>query len=118
MRAVAIGAAVVLVVGVPVALVGSLAVDDGSNLVFPLAAVVVTAFVAGGWLAARQGGPARDHPRVVGAAAALAGYAVVQGMSTALRAVQDEEVRPAVIAANAVLAAAGGLAGGALGAHR
>jgi hypothetical protein len=112
MRGVAIGAAVVLAVGVPVAVVGSLALDDDSNLVFPLALLVVAAFVAGGWLAARQ---VEDEPKLaVGAAAALAGFAIAQSVSLALQVAQDEDIRPAAVVANAVLAAACGVAGAAL----
>jgi putative membrane protein (TIGR04086 family) len=110
-RAIALGAAVVLLVGVPIAVVGAVALDEGSNLVFPLAAVVLAGFVAGGWYAARQ------EPRsalLVGAAAALAGFAVAQVVSIALQVAQDEDVRPAAVLANAVLAAACGVAGGAV----
>ena len=113
-RPVVLGAAVVLAVGVPVAVVGSLALDEGSNLVFPLAAVVVAAFVAGGWFAVRQA--PRSRP-VVGAAAAFCGFAVAQVVSLALQAAQDEDIRPAAVVANAVLAAACGLAGGAVAAR-
>jgi putative membrane protein (TIGR04086 family) len=114
MRGVALGAAVVLAVGVPVAVLGALALDDGSNLVFPLAAVVVAAFVAGGWFAVRQ---APDERPVIGAAAALAGFAIAQVVSVALQVAQDEDVRPAAVVTNAVLAAACGLLGGALAAR-
>jgi len=114
-RAVGLGAAVVVGVGVPVALIGALALDDGSDLVFPLAAVVVAAFVAGGWFAARNDG---SSPLVTGAAAALAGFAVAQALSVVLLLVQDEDVRPAAIVGNAVLAAGAGLLGGALAGGR
>jgi putative membrane protein (TIGR04086 family) len=114
-RSVLLGAAVVVGVGVPVALIGSLAVDDDSDLVFPLAALVVAAFVAGGWCAARADGAA---PLLTGAAAAVAGFAVAQALAVVLLLAQDEDVRPAAIAANAVLAAGAGLLGGALGGQR
>lgn len=115
MRPVALGAAVVVGVGVPVALVGALALDDGSDLVFPLAAVVVAAFVGGGWFAARNDG---RSPLLTGALAAVAGYAVAQGLSVALLVAQDEDVRPVAVAANGALAAGAGVLGGALGAQR
>lgn len=113
-RPIALGAAVVLAVGVPVALIGSLALDEGSNLVFPLAAVVVAAFVAGGWYAARQDG---RSPLLVGAAASLAGFAAAQAVAIAVTVAQDDDVRPAAVATNALLATAAGLAGGALAAR-
>ena len=115
MRAVALGAAVVLAIAVPVALIGALVLDDGSNLVFPFAAVVLGAFVFGGWFAARNG-DGLPKP-AIGALAALAGFAVAQVVSVGVQVAQDEDVRPAVIAANAVLATACGLAGGALAAR-
>ena len=114
-RAVALGAAVVLAIAVPVAVVGALALDEGSNLVFPLAACVLAAFIVGGWFAGRQ--TETESKLVVGAAAALAGFVVAQGVSLALQVVQDDDVQPAAVVANAVLAAACGLAGGALAAR-
>ena len=113
-RGVALGAAVVLAVGVPVAVVGSIALDEGSDLVFPLAAVVIAAFVAGGWFAVRQ---TPESTPAVGAAAAVCGFAIAQIVSLALQVAQDEDIRPAAIAANAVLAAACGLVGGAAAAR-
>ena len=114
-RAVALGAAVVLAIAVPVAVVGAIALDEGSNLVFPLAACVLAAFVAGGWFAGRHA--EGESKLVVGAAAAFAGFIVAQGVSLALQVAQDDDVQPAAVAANAVLAAACGLAGGALAAR-
>ena len=114
-RSVLLGAAVVVGVGVPVALVGSLALDDGSDLVFPLAALVIAAFVVGGWCAARNDGAS---PLLTGAAAAVAGVAVAPALAVALGVAQEEVVRPAAIVANAVLAAGAGLLGGALGGQR
>lgn len=113
-RAVALGAALVLAVGVPVGLVGALALDDDSNLVFPLAAVVLAAFVAGGWLASRERRAPGWPGAAVGALAAVIGFAVAQVVSVAVRLAQDDEVRPAIVVVNAALAAACGLLGGAL----
>ena len=115
-RAIGLGAAIVVGVGVPVALVGALAVDEDSDLVFPLAAIVVAAFVVGGWYAARTAG--RNAPLAAGALAAVAGFAVVQALVVVLLVVDDEDVRPAAIAANAVLAAGAGFLGAALGSRR
>lgn len=114
MRAVALGAGVVLAIGVPVATVGSLLIDEGSNAVFPLAGLVIAAFVAGGWLAGREW-PA--SPLGVGAAAALIGCAVAQAVAIVVRIAGDEDVRPGVVAANVGLAAVAGLIGGTLGAR-
>lgn len=114
MRAVAIGAAVVIAVGVPVATAGAVLLDEGSDLVFAFAAVVVAAFVAGGWVAAKE---APRAPVAAGAAAALAGFAVAQAVSAGLQVASDEEVRIVAVAANAGLAAAAGVVGG-LGASR
>jgi hypothetical protein len=113
-RAVALGAAVVLAVGVPVATVGALVLDDGSNAVFPLAGLVVVAFAAGGWLAGRE---APSSPLAVGAAAALVGFAVAQAVSIVLQVVDDEDVRVAPVVANAAMAAAFGMLGGRVGAR-
>ena len=110
-RPVVLGAAVVVAVAVPVVLVGTLALDDGSDLVFPLAVVVVAAFVAGGWFAGRNA--ERSKP-AVGATAAFCGHAIAQAVNVALHVAEDDDIRPAFIAANAALAAACGLAGGAL----
>jgi predicted membrane protein len=114
-RGIALGAALVLAIAVPVAIIGSLVLDDGSNVVFPFAGAVIGAFVAGGWFAGRHSDDVSKP--TVGAAAALIGFVVAQVVAVAMQLAQDEEVRPGVIAANAVLAAACGMAGGALAAR-
>jgi hypothetical protein len=114
-RAVALGAAVVLGVGVPVATIGALLFDEGSDAVFPLAALLVAAFVAGGWLAGRE---APSSSVLVGALAALAGFGVAQAVSVALQVADDEDVRVARVAANLALAAAGGVVGALIAGRR
>ena len=114
-RGIALGAGVVLAIAVPVALVGALVLDDGSNLVFLFAVVVIAAFFAGGWFAGRNSDEVAKP--TLGAAAALTGFVIAQIVAVAVQLAQDEDVRPGVIAANAVLAAACGMAGGALAAR-
>ena len=110
-RAVGAGAVLAVVVALPAALVGEAAADgedDPSGLVLLCFFVVLLAFVAGGWLAARR---APEGPYSNGAVAALAGFAVIQLGGVVANVVQDEPVRPASIAFSALLATASGLVG-------
>ena len=109
--AVGAGAVLAVVVALPAALVGEAAVDgdeDPSGLVLLCFVVVLLAFVAGGWLAARR---ALDAPFSNGAVAALAGFAVIQLGGVIVNLVEDEAVRGASIAFSALLATASGLVG-------
>ena len=115
LRAVALGAAVVLVVGVPVATIGSVLLDEGSNAAFPLAILTLGALVAGGYVA---GSKRPDAPLIHGAVAAIAGFAVAQAVSVVLQLVQDEDVSVVAVAFNALLAANIGLFGGWLASRR
>ena len=115
LRAVALGAAVVLVVGVPVATIGSLLVDEGSNAAFPLAILTLFAFMAGGFVA---GSKRPDAPLIHGAAAAFAGFAVAQTVSIVLQLVQDDDISVVAVAFNALLAANIGLFGAWLASRR
>lgn len=115
LRAVALGAAVVLIVAVPVATIGSLVLDEGSNAAFPLAALTLFAFVAGGYVA---GSKRPDAPLVHGAAAAFVGFAVAQTISIVLQLAQDEHVSAVAVAFNALLAANIGLFGAWLASRR
>lgn len=108
-RGVALAAAVVLAVAVPVATIGSVVLDDGSDVALLLAALVLATVVAAGWVAAA---PAD------GAAGAVAGVGIAQAVSVALQLAQDDAVRWGAVAANLVLAAALGAAGGWLRASR
>ena len=116
-RAVGAGAVLAIVIALPAALVGEAAADgseDPSGLVLLCFVVVLLAFVAGGWLAARR---ALDAPYSNGAVAALTGFAVIQLGGIVANLVQDDPVRGASIAFSALLATASGL-GGALLATR
>ena len=109
--AVGAGAVLAVVIALPAALVGEAAVDgdeDPSGLVLLCFVVVLLAFVAGGWLAARR---AADAPFSNGAVAALAGFAVIQLGGIVVNLVEDEPVRGASIAFSALLATASGLVG-------
>jgi len=109
--AVGAGAVLAVVIALPAALVGEAAVDgdeDPSGLVLLCFVVVLLAFVAGGWLAARR---AADAPFSNGAVAALAGFAVIQLGGVVVNLVEDEPVRGASIAFSALLATASGLVG-------
>jgi len=114
-RAVGLGAAVVLAVAVPVATVGSALLDEGSDAVLVLALLVLVAIGAGGWVAGRQ---APSSPLLHGAVAALAGFAVAQGLSIALQVAGDDDVDVAAVAFNTLLAANAGLLGGWLSTRR
>jgi hypothetical protein len=115
--AVGAGAVLAVVVALPAALVGEAAADgdeEPSGLVLLCFVVVLLAFVAGGWMAARR---AADAPFSNGAVAALVGFAVIQLGGVVVSLVEDEPVRGASIAFSALLATASGL-GGALVATR
>ena len=114
-RSVAVGAAVTIGLAVPPALIGALLSDDGSlegsSWVPVLFAWIVAAFVVGGFVAAR----AQPHaPSAHGAAAALIGYALVQGIGVLRHLLTDEPVAWLSIAFSALLASSTGLIGGLL----
>jgi len=109
--AVGAGAVLVVVIALPAALVGEAAADgedDPSRLVLLCFVVVLLAFAAGGWLAARR---APDAPFSNGAVAAVVGFAVIQLGGVVANVVQDDPVRLASIAFSALLATASGLVG-------
>ncbi len=114
-RAISVGALVTMAVGIPVATVGSVILDDGSDLVFFFAVLAVVGFLAGGIVA---GGRRPDAPMTHGALAALAGFLVAQAVSAVLQVARDESVSVVAIVFNALLAANIGLVGGLLGARR
>ena len=110
-RAVGAGAVLAVVIALPAALVGEAAADgddDPSGLVLLCFVVVLLAFTAGGWLAARR---AADAPFSNGAVAALAAFAVIQLGGGVGNLVQDDPVEGASIAFSALLATASGLVG-------
>lgn len=114
-RAVGAGALVALAVAVPVATVGSVLLDDGSDAVFAFAVLSLAGFFAGGWVAGarRPLAPGRH-----GAAAALAGFAVAQAVAAVLQSARDEDLRPVAWVFNALLATSVGLLGGATAGRR
>lgn len=107
--AVGLGAVVTMAIGIPVATIGSVVLDDDSNFVFFFAVVALIGFLLGGFVA---GFRAPETPMTHGAVAALAGFVVAQAVSAALQLVRDEDVSPVAIVFNALLAANIGLAGG------
>jgi small basic protein len=115
LAAVGLGALATMAVGIPVATIGSVVLDDDSDLVFFFAALAVIGFLAGGYVA---GFRRPDTPMAHGAVAALAGFAVSQAVSAVLQVVRDESVSPVAVVFNALLAANIGLVGGILGAKR
>jgi hypothetical protein len=108
--AVAVGAAVAVAVAVPASL-ASLAIDEGSSLLFPFFAAVLLGFVAGGFVAGRRA-PAAPYSNA--AVAALAAYTLVQGVGTVRRSVAGEPVSLVQMVFNGLLAYASGLLGGVL----
>lgn len=114
-RAVGIGAAVAMVVGIPVATIGSVVLEDDSNLVFFFAALALFGFLAGGFVA---GSKRPDMPMMHGAVAALVGFAVAQAIAAVLQVIRDEDVSAVAIVFNALLAANVGLLGGWIASRR
>ena len=113
--AVGLGAVVAMAVGIPVATIGSVVLDDGSDLVFFFAALAIVGFLAGGYVAGHR---RPEAPMAHGAAAAFAGFGVAQAISAVLQLARDESVSPVAVAFNALLAANIGLVGGLVGARR
>lgn len=116
-RAVATGALVAMAVGVPVATIASVVLDDDSNAVFPFAVVTIVGFLLGGWVAGARGRPT-ERAMAHGAVAAFAGFVVAQAVAALLQVVRDEDLSPVAIVFNALLAAAVGLLGGWLAGRR
>ena len=118
-RAVLIGAVVTLVIAVPPAVIAQVQADrdalDGSNWVLALFALVLVAFMAGGWAAARRSPAA---PLANGATAALVAYALVQGYGIARRLADGDDVRWLGMAFAALLAVSCGTVGAVLASLR
>ena len=107
--AVGLGAVVTMAVGIPVATIGSVVLEDDSNFVFFFALLALVGFLAGGYVA---GWRAPETPMTHGAVAAFAGFAVAQAVAAVLQVIRDEDLSPVAIAFNALLAANIGLLGG------
>ena len=117
-RAVGAGALLAIVIALPASLVGEAAADgdeDPSGLVLLCFVVVLAAFVAGGYLAARR---AVDAPYSNGAVAALTGFALIQLVGVIANLLQDDPIEVASIAFSALLAIASGVAGALLATRR
>lgn len=112
---VGLGAVATMAVGIPVAAIGSVVLDDGSDYVFFFGLLAVIGFLAGGYVAGfRQ----PEAPMAHGAVAALAGYAVAQAVAAVLQAARDESIDAVYVVFNALVAANIGLLGGLYGAKR
>lgn len=118
-RAVLFGAVVSLVIAVPPAVLAQIQSDrdalEGSNWVLALFAVVLIAFVAGGYAAAKR---TRREPLVNGALAAVAAFVVVQGYGVVRRLADGDEIRWFGILFAALLAASCGTVGAIVAAAR
>jgi hypothetical protein len=105
------GTAVTIVVCLPLALL-SQAVADGDgeagSLGVLLFLAVLAGFVLGGAVAARS---APEAPITNGAVAALAGYAVIQGVALLVRLAGGEDVNLVAIVFNGIAAYGCGLVG-------
>jgi hypothetical protein len=111
------GTLTALAVVVPATILGELAgAGDGeSNLVFVFLLAVLTGFGAGAYVAARR---AETGPLTNGALAAVAAFAIVQGVGSARRLVVGEPISLASIAFAALLAYSCGLVGAAVARRR
>ena len=111
-RAVLVGAAVSLVIAVPPAVLAQIQSDrdalEGSNWVLVLFAVVLIAFIAGGYVTAKR---ADGDPLTNGAVAALLAYVLVQGFGIIRRLADGDEIRWVGIVFAALLAASCGTVG-------
>ena len=118
-RAVLVGAVVSLVIAVPPAVLAQIQSDrdalEGSNWVLVLFAVVLIAFVAGGYVAAKR---TRGEPLVTGALAAVTAFVVVQGYGVVRRLADGDEIRWFGILFAALLAASCGTLGAIVAAAR
>lgn len=111
------GAAVAIAVCLPVALVAEIVVDrdDPSGWAIPLYLGVLLGFVLAGAVASRA---ATTAPLVTGAFAALAGFAVIQGVGVVVRLVGHDDVVIATIVFSGLLAYGCGLTGAVIGERR
>lgn len=110
--AIAKGAAASIVICLPLALVAEAVAgsddDDPSAWAYLLLFGVLVGFLVGGFVAARS---ALDYPYSNGAVAAVAGFAVIQGVAIVVRLIGDEPVRYVAVVFNALLAYGCGLTG-------
>ncbi|MBW3610546.1 MAG: hypothetical protein KY438_03315 [Actinobacteria bacterium] len=112
------GALTAAVIALPVGLAGQIVVDgtrtNSSVLALVFLVPILVAFAAGGFVTARRAGAA---PLTNGALAAVAAFALIQGVGVVRRLVSGEDISPASLAFAAFLAYSCGLVG-ALAAQR
>jgi hypothetical protein len=89
----------------------TIGLGDDSNWIFPFYAALVAGEVLGGWTAARR---RPDAPALHGAAAALAAYAVLAAVGSAVRLSAGNGLDPVALAFNGLIATAAGILGGLL----
>jgi hypothetical protein len=116
-EAVVKGAAVAVVVCLPLALVSDAVIDehDPSRWAIPLFVGVLLGFALGGFVTARN---ATDYPYTNAALAALAGFVLIQGVGIVVRLVGGEDIHVVRIVFTGLLAYGCGLTGGVAGASR
>jgi putative membrane protein (TIGR04086 family) len=111
------GAAVAIVICLPLALVSNIVQDDNpDSALLPLFFVgVAVGFAIGGHVAARAEG---DAPYSNGAFAALVGFVVIQAIAVLVRLVDGEPLRIPAIVGAALIAYAAGILGAAIAQRR
>ncbi len=117
LRAVARGMLVAIAVSLPTSLLGLVVVDDGDSptLVFAFLLVVLAGLAAGGYVAARR---VPTAPLGNGAMAALAAFALIQGIGLVRQVATGESFSLPSVAFAALLAYCCGLLGGLAGGWR
>ena len=115
--AVARGMLVAVAVSLPVSLLGLVVVDDGDSptLVFAFLVLVLAGLAAGGYVAASR---VPTAPLLNGATAALAAFALIQGIGLVRRVVTGASFSLPSIAFAALLAYCSGLLGGVAASRR
>ena len=111
------GAAVAIAVCLPLALLAEVVIDrdDPSVWAIPLYLGVLVGFVLAGAIASRA---AASSPLVTGALAALAGFAVIEGVGIIVRLVGGDDVVIATVVFSGLLAYGCGLTGAVVGERR
>ncbi len=117
LAAVGRGTAVAVAVSLPVSLLGLVVVDDGDDpgVVFALLLLVLAGLGAGGYVAARQ---VPSAPLLHGTVAALAAFALIQGVGLVRRVATGAPFSLPSIAFAAFMACCCGLLGGVVAARR
>jgi putative membrane protein (TIGR04086 family) len=110
------GAAVAIVVCLPLALIADAISneDNPSRWTIPLYFGVLVGFAIGGYVTARA---SEDYPYTNGAVAAVVAYVVIQGIGIIVRVAGGDPVHYVGVVFNALLAYGSGLTGGVAGAR-